>query len=94
MKMQPISRATLRNARAVAEEEKRQQSIREEETRGQIAAEAIYHEVCFQAKKGNVTPYFIVGGPVALAHAVALLKVWFPDSDIFTEYQSVRISWE
>ena len=101
--MEPITRSSLQNARAAAIAEKDRIAYREQELKGQLAAEEFYKEIRRTAEAGYMT--YAASKSMELGVAFDSLLFWtkehFPDCDVSTEIRhmehsptyGVRVSW-
>jgi ABC-type uncharacterized transport system substrate-binding protein len=101
--MEPITRAQLQNASANAAAEKARAAHREQEIKGQLAAEEFYKEIRRTAEFGAMT--YASSKSMALGVAFDTMLFWtkehFPDCDVSTEIRhmahdptyAVRVSW-
>jgi hypothetical protein len=100
--MEPITRTQLQNARAVAIAEKERIVHREQELKGQLAAEEFYKEIRRIAEVGSTQAS---SKSMELGVAFDTLLFWtkehFPDCDVSTEIRhighsptyAVRVDW-
>jgi len=101
--MEPITRVQLQNAHAAAIAEKKRIAHREQELKGQLAAEEFYKEVRRTAEFGAMTYASSKSMPLGVAFDTMLFwtKEHFPDCDVVTEIRhmsneptyGVRVSW-
>jgi hypothetical protein len=101
--MEPITRAQLQNARAAAIAEKKRIAHREQEIKGQLAAEEFYKEVRRIAEVGESTRASSKSMELGVAFDTLLFwtKEHFPDCDVSTEIRhigysptyAVRVDW-
>ena len=101
--MQPITRVQLQNAASAAIAEKARAAHREQELKGQLAAEEFYKEVRRTAEFGAMT--YASSKSMELGVAFDTMLFWtkehFPDCDVSTEIRhmahdptyAVRVSW-
>ena len=101
--MEPITRKQLQNARAAAEAEKARIAHREQEIKGQLAAEEFYKEIRRIAEVGESTG--ASSKSMELGPAFDTLLFWtkehFPDCNVSTEIRhighsptyAVRVDW-
>ena len=101
--MEPITRAQLQNARAAAEAEKARIAHRQQEIKGQLAAEEFYKEIRRVAEVGERTRASSKSMELGVAFDTLLFwtKEHFPDCDVSTEIRhishsptyAVRVDW-
>ena len=101
--MEPITRAQLQNARAAAIAEKKRIAHREQEIKGQLAAEEFYKEIRRIAEVGESTRASSKSMELGVAFDTLLFwtKEHFPDCDVSTEIRhighsptyAVRVDW-
>ena len=101
--MEPITRKQLQNARAAAEAEKERIAHRQQEIKGQLAAEEFYKEVRHTAEVGERTRASSKSMELGVAFDTMLFwtKEHFPDCDVSTEIRhighsptyAVRVDW-
>ena len=100
--MELITRAQLQNASAAAAAEKARAAQREQEIKGQLAAEEFYKEIQRTAEFGAMT--YACSKSMALGVAFDTMLYWtkehFPDCDVTTEIRhmhdptyGIRVSW-
>jgi len=101
--MEPITRTQLQNARAAAIAEKNRIAHREQEVKGQLAAEEFYNGVRRIAQLGEVTE--ACSKPMELGIAFDSMLFWtkkhFPDCDVTMEIRHlgpnatyvIRVGW-
>jgi hypothetical protein len=101
--MEPITRTQLQNAYATAIAEKARIAHREQEIKGQLAAEEFYKEIRRVAEVGAMTS--VASKSMQLGVAFDTLMHWtkehFPDCDVSMEIRhmgpdatyGVRVSW-
>jgi len=101
--MEPITRKQLQDARAAAIAEKKRIAHREQEIKGQLAAEEFYKEVRRIAEVGESTQASSKSMELGVAFDTLLFwtKEHFPDCDVSTEIRhigysptyAVRVDW-
>ena len=101
--MEPITRTQLQNARAAAIAEKKRIAHREQEIKGQLAAEEFYKEIRRIAEVGESTQASSKSMDLGVAFDTLLFwtKEHFPDCDVSTEIRhighsptyAVRVDW-
>jgi hypothetical protein len=101
--MEPLTRKQLQNARAAAEAEKARIAHREQEIKGQLAAEEFYKEIRRVAEVGERTRASSKSMELGVAFDTLLFwtKEHFPDCDVSTEIRhighsptyAVRVDW-
>ena len=101
--MEPITRTQLQNARAAAIAEKKRIAHREQEIKGQLAAEEFYKEVLRIAELGEVTQASSKSMELGVAFDTMMFwtKEHFPDCDVTTEIRhignnptyAIRVGW-
>ena len=101
--MEPITRKQLQTARAAAIAEKKRIAHREQEIKGQLAAEEFYKEVRRIADVGETTQAASKSMDLGVAFDTLLFwtKEHFPDCDVSTEIRhagnsptyAVRVDW-
>ena len=101
--MQPITRAQLQNAHAAAAAEKNRIAHREQELKGQLAAEEFYKGVLRIAELGEVTQASSKSMELGVAFDTMLFwtKEHFPDCDVTMEIRhlgpnatyAIRVGW-
>jgi hypothetical protein len=98
--MDPISRTQLNNARRAVLAEKERLAVRQQELKGQLAAEELYKEVRRVAESGEATYAESKHMSPGIAYDTMLYwtKEHFPDCDISSVYYSgplwaVRVDW-
>ena len=101
--MEPITRTQLQNARAAAIAEKKRIAHREQEIKGQLAAEEFYKEIRRIAEVGETTQAASKSMELGVAFDTLLFwtKEHFPDCDVSTEIRhigysptyAVRVDW-
>jgi hypothetical protein len=101
--MEPITRKQLQDARAAAIAEKKRIAHREQEIKGQLAAEEFYKEIRRIAEVGESTQASSKSMELGVAFDTLLFwtKEHFPDCDVSTEIRhighsptyAVRVDW-
>ena len=101
--MEPITRKQLQDARAAAIAEKKRIAHREQEIKGQLAAEEFYKEIRRIAEVGESTQASSKSMDLGVAFDTLLFwtKEHFPDCDVSTEIRhighsptyAVRVDW-
>jgi hypothetical protein len=101
--MEPITRTQLQNAHAAAIAEKKRIARREQEIKGQLAAEEFYKEVRRIAELGEVTQASSKSMELGVAFDTMMFwtKEHFPDCDVTTEIRhignnptyAIRVGW-
>jgi len=101
--MEPITRKQLQDARAAAIAEKKRIAHREQEIKGQLAAEEFYKEIRRIAEVGESTRASSKSMELGVAFDTLLFwtKEHFPDCDVSTEIRhighsptyAVRVDW-
>lgn len=101
--MEPITRTQLQNAHAAAIAEKKRIAHREQELKGQLAAEEFYKEVLRIAELGEVTQASSKSMELGVAFDTMMFwtKEHFPDCDVTTEIRhignnptyAIRVGW-
>jgi len=101
--MEPITRKQLQNAAAAAIVEKKRIAHREQEIKGQLAAEEFYKEIRRIAEVGETTQAASKSMELGVAFDTLLFwtKEHFPDCDVSTEIRhlgysptyAVRVDW-
>jgi hypothetical protein len=101
--MQPISRSTLQHAFAAAIAEKERLIQREQELKGQLAAEDFHKEIRRIAALGKVQHAISKPVPfgVIFDNMLSYTKTWFFDCDVTTirsvespSLMTIRVGWE